>query len=165
MTPQEIIEQQSAAIIELTRLAYTDALTGAFNRLAFEKWAEDVTEPHFVTLIDLDNFKALNDSKGHEAGDKMLCTVTQFLKSLPNVAEVFRLGGDEFVIVHSGYAMDIIKAIKGFRRGDVTLSVGMGWLNTGSDISTVLRRADANMYEDKKAKGQRSDDRRARPNR
>ncbi len=80
-------------------LAFTDALTGASNRRQFEA---DVTDADgaFLLLLDLDHFKRVNDTHGHEVGDRLLrAFVTLVRESVRPKDEVYRLGGEEFVVL------------------------------------------------------------------
>lgn len=88
-------------------LAYKDGLTGLINRAAFIRLLEEAVERHNVLgesaallLIDLDRFKAVNDTLGHGAGDRLLTQVAERLTSVVRSSDaVFRLGGDEFAVV------------------------------------------------------------------
>ncbi|UTA51782.1 GGDEF domain-containing protein [Deinococcus radiodurans] len=89
----------------LARLAYTDLLTGLPNRLRLQEELERRTaadEAFAVLIIDLDSFKVVNDTLGHNAGDTLLCAVTEVLRASPDTQAAFRLNGDEFVVLLSG---------------------------------------------------------------
>lgn len=88
----------------LRKLATEDALTGAHNRLglrdALNAWPD--RQSGVVTVFDIDHFKRVNDSFGHEAGDILLKTFAQSLRAMaPEGAIIARLGGDEFCVVES----------------------------------------------------------------
>lgn len=97
---------------EVVRLAFNDGLTGLPNRrLLMDRASLALAEARrrhqlgAVLFIDLDNFKTINDAKGHATGDAMLCQVTERLKLLMRDGDtVARLGGDEFVILLTGLA-------------------------------------------------------------
>jgi diguanylate cyclase (GGDEF)-like protein/PAS domain S-box-containing protein len=104
------ISKAKAAEAEIHRLAYFDALTGLANRRYLYSYLDQSCKEAIkdgrhlsVVFIDLDNFKPLNDSKGHEAGDVLLKSVSNRLLSLieqPDIAS--RFGGDEFILVLHG---------------------------------------------------------------
>src|SRR5690606_27678886 len=88
--------------------ALTDELTGIANRRAFiqhleQEWSLFVRHPQLtasVIIVDIDHFKSVNDSHGHEVGDKVLCHVTELINRCIRKSDVFgRLGGEEFAIL------------------------------------------------------------------
>lgn len=151
-------------------MARTDALTGLLNRRAFMQEADFVFKntqrqrtPITVAFIDLDNFKAINDSKGHEEGDKVLsCVADLLVKSARSSDIAVRLGGDEFAVVLP--QMNAENAAPYFKQLHQKLSKAMrdqGW-TVGFSIGVAifpqgaastqyaLTRADALMYRIKK---------------
>ena len=102
----------------IRQLAYYDPLTGLANRLLFNDQVTQATlaskrTGHYgaLLLLDLDNFKSLNDTYGHGAGDLLLIEVARRLKScVREVDAVGRLGGDEFVVLIKDLAQDEVKA-------------------------------------------------------
>ncbi len=88
---------------ELRKLANTDTLTGLPNRSYFQANQEKLVKnkiQHAILVFDLDNFKKVNDSLGHEAGDLLLCKVAQRIRTLGRSQDsVYRLGGDEFSLI------------------------------------------------------------------
>ncbi|USB34373.1 GGDEF domain-containing protein [Paenibacillus sp. YPG26] len=88
---------------EFQRLAFTDALTNIPNRLYFHKQLKQLTEDRTSTValmfMDLNKFKLINDTYGHEIGDRLLQHSATLLTSAAGPDRVFRLGGDEFVVV------------------------------------------------------------------
>jgi diguanylate cyclase (GGDEF)-like protein len=98
---------------ELVFLATHDALTGLPNRtLILDRIEQTLTrarakqEPVAVLFVDLDNFKAINDSLGHNAGDELLCAVAERLEGVTRETDALgRLGGDEFVVVADGISL------------------------------------------------------------
>ncbi|HEB83310.1 MAG TPA: bifunctional diguanylate cyclase/phosphodiesterase [Gammaproteobacteria bacterium] len=91
---------------ELWELAHHDPLTGILNRRAFNDYWENVLkrgEPVSLMIIDINHFKALNDSYGHRTGDSVLKGVVDCLTGVVcNAEQLFRLGGDEFACVLTG---------------------------------------------------------------
>ena len=92
--------------LEMTRLANQDSLTGLANRYQFLNSLNNImsnpieTGSCFLMMMDLDNFKNINDSLGHNAGDQLLCHLaTQLQSVIPKGALLARLGGDEFALV------------------------------------------------------------------
>lgn len=96
------------AYLTLLKLSITDPLTGAVNRRGFFAEAASRfnnllhTDSVFVGMVDLDSFKILNDSFGHQFGDEVLCTVVRRLQSVLGEDIVGRLGGDEFAFLITG---------------------------------------------------------------
>ncbi|GIU26715.1 diguanylate cyclase [Shewanella schlegeliana] len=81
----------------LIKLAHCDSLTKTNNRLAFSEGFID-HEGEFLLLLDLDNFKSINDTYGHDIGDLALVSVAKCFKTLIDESRVFRIGGEEFCI-------------------------------------------------------------------
>jgi diguanylate cyclase (GGDEF)-like protein len=152
------------------RRATHDALTGLLNRRGFFDAAESerlrAMRYHHclaIVLVDLDEFKALNDSVGHHAGDAALCAVASGLRASQRASDVVgRLGGDEFgVLLPEVSERDLPKlAAKLATELDfalrvhppVSASIGVAWFAEASLSSEeMLRRADALMYAVKRA--------------
>ena len=154
-------------------LARTDTLTGTANTRAFLESAKAEVERsrrygHSVSLayLDLDNFKAVNDSLGHAAGDEMLRNVAGVIRgSVRSTDLVARLGGDEFAILFPEADEGAVRAAVGklqlrfdteARKHDwpIGLSVGVETAPPGSAIKldAMIVRADARMYEAKQRK-------------
>lgn len=140
-----------AARTELANLAFTDLLTKIPNRLGFERAFRAAIEraaPFGLVYIDLDGFKKINDTQGHEAGDRHLQKTARALRSLVQVAG--RLGGDEFVgLVDLG--TDVCAVSNGLHKAGISCSVGVGWYpNDGGDVESLLRVADHAMFNEKR---------------
>jgi diguanylate cyclase (GGDEF)-like protein/PAS domain S-box-containing protein len=169
------ITKRKAAEQNLVYLAYHDALTGLANRKAFvEKLEEEVTYAKryrtalVVMLLDLDGFKAVNDTHGHDAGDRLLVTVGQRLSdTLRETDFIARLGGDEFTIVLANpenndpgrvalrLQQELAKPykIKAALIDKVGASIGIARFPIdGEDTTRLIRSADTAMYQAKKAK-------------
>lgn len=88
----------------LTQVVRTDALTGIANRLAFSAKLRRTRESErAVALVDIDHFKSLNDTLGHEAGDRLLLALSERLKTATaDAAMLARVGGDEFALIYAG---------------------------------------------------------------
>ncbi|WDE13322.1 EAL domain-containing protein [Thalassomonas haliotis] len=97
------ISQRKETEAELRKLANTDTLTGLPNRSFFQANQLQLVKnktPHALLVFDLDNFKKINDSMGHQVGDVLLCKVAERMVSASRKQDtVYRLGGDEFSII------------------------------------------------------------------
>jgi diguanylate cyclase (GGDEF)-like protein len=155
---------------ELRRQAGTDPLTGLVNRAAFWQHlalatrAVDPAAPPAVLFIDLDDFKAVNDSLGHAAGDQLLAAVADRIRACVRGDDVVaRLGGDEFAVLLAAGGPDRAPQVAGrlvedLRLGvrlpgttvTVTASVGGAPALAGDTPESLLHRADTEMYSAKR---------------
>jgi diguanylate cyclase (GGDEF)-like protein len=87
-------------------LAYHDELTGIPARRAFNQAIAELQEPYTIAVVDVDNFKKLNDTFGHETGDQVLRMVAAKLSRVGGGGRSYRCGGEEFGIVFSGRSVD-----------------------------------------------------------
>jgi diguanylate cyclase (GGDEF)-like protein/PAS domain S-box-containing protein len=165
------VTELRAAESELRNFATFDALTGLPNRRAIVERLNDAFDRHqghpeqiSVLFLDLDGFKSINDTLGHEAGDDLLVAVGHRLQAALRSSDlVGRHGGDEFVIVLEDLDTDIITALA--HRIEATLaepfllqagvarvggSVGTATGNTTTNANTILAAADTAMYETKR---------------
>ncbi len=160
---------------QLAHLAFRDYLTGLPNRTSLFKNAEqqfkDSPEGRIALMfIDMDNFKYINDTIGHLAGDELILLVGKRLTALIDDSKtVYRIGGDEFIVVINHYediaevenfAKKIVESFgKPFelsnRTINITVSIGIAlYPQDGKSIDTLLKCADMAMYEAKtKARG------------
>jgi diguanylate cyclase len=92
----------------LIKLAFTDALTSTNNRLAFSKTFDNYLDDYLL-MIDIDNFKSINDQYGHDVGDRALTLISDSFKSEADCSRTFRVGGEEFCVWLS--ASDIERAL------------------------------------------------------
>ncbi len=156
---------------QLAHQAFHDPLTGLPNRvLFFDRLsqalarADRVHAPVAVILLDLDDFKLVNDSLGHRAGDELLRAVApRLVQAVREGDTVARLGGDEFAFVIEALGEErdalpaaerIVSALAApFTVGDnsqqITASLGIAFVHRGDDPETVLRNADTAMYSAK----------------
>ncbi|KJV06793.1 hypothetical protein VZ94_09045 [Methylocucumis oryzae] len=172
-TVQDVSEQHDKEQT-LTRLAFHDALTGLPNRLLFyERLEHDLLHAkrnqHLlaVLFLDLDGFKQINDSLGHETGDQVLKMVAERLRSCCREDDtVARLGGDEFTMilasVQAMHNIDLVANVilkelgKGYvlNNQNLVISVSIGialYPNDHIDASVLIKLADAAMYKAKMA--------------
>ena len=168
-----LLERVSATQAELAHRAQHDPLTGLPNRALFgERLLAAMTRHHdhgrpfALLLIDLDDFKSINDSFGHAAGDRLLFAVGERLRSCVRVGDtVARLGGDEFAVVLDGTAdlqgsvgERVLDALRHpFEVGGQMLALGasVGVVEPGRDdvgvtAELLLQRADGAMYAGKR---------------
>jgi diguanylate cyclase (GGDEF)-like protein len=169
-------QAEQVHVSELTRQAFHDALTGLPNRSHLLDRAGQAVDVAHATggraallLIDLDGFKAVNDTAGHHAGDALLCAVAQrLLSSVRDNDLVARLGGDEFAVLLTSdpdeqRARAIAERIHDRLRepfliegGEISIDGSIGvalYPDHAGDVQTLIRGADALMYEAKRAGG------------
>lgn len=104
------------AIIRLNRLSFLDSLTNVYNRQAFNEYlpqfyqkAIDEEQNLIFAMVDLDNFKSLNDQYGHQEGDQCLITFADLLKrTIGNLGYIYRYGGDEFSLLFVGLEREVV---------------------------------------------------------
>ena len=154
---------------ELQLKATSDPLTGLANRAALLEHLDGALSRehhHVVALLDLDGFKRVNDTLGHEVGDSLLCAVGRRLSAMAEPGElVARLGGDEFAVVSrtspQALGTRVLAALEGAAVLDgstlrVQASVGLARSDRdGRGVSELLRCADVAMYVAKTAGGRR----------
>lgn len=161
---------------DLDGQANRDPLTGALNRRAFPVIAENAiaqsrryNKPLSVLMMDLDNFKQINDRLGHHGGDMMLCRFVEIVDEVLRDEDIFcRFGGEEFVALlpNASDKMALVAAER-LRNAvsrelskldttddtqpytDVTVSIGIAQLGQDEDIESLLSRADTALYQAK----------------
>ena len=149
----------------LKKIAITDKLTGLNNRFGFEQDIDVLLEkgsPFYLMLLDLDNFKYVNDTLGHEAGDEVLQKVAAYWNGISSYEyhNLSRLGGDEFALIVKTDKPSVIETIKkevlGVSKLDDPLlkniSVSVGIVNypkDAKDRKELLSYADSAMYRAK----------------
>lgn len=172
------INEMRQAEVALQHLATHDTLTDLPNRFLMAdrlnqllSRAKRYGSAFAVLFMDIDGFKEVNDSHGHEFGDVVLRAVAQRLtQSVRQSDTVARIGGDEFVVIletaQGAQAADTVAqhvqhALRrpislGKHRVRVTVSIGISWYpQHGEDVDTLLRAADSAMYRAKKEGGDR----------
>ena len=149
------------------KLAVTDDLTGIYNRNAYNLYVEEnkantKKESRWIILFDVDDFKIINDTKGHLAGDVVLKEVAKLL--LENFSSsqyrVFRIGGDEFLVLAEAVSEDeIIESLIMLKNSlelnnEISLSKGYSLIKDSPE--KAFRYADEMLYADKLSKKRRN---------
>ena len=143
-----------------------DPLTGLNNRMSFEEALLKIDRDNFAfLLIDIDNFKNVNDTYGHKMGDKVLCALADAMLTTFRAQDaVCRIGGDEFAVIVSG-ADESLKHIIIDKYNEIghklkttddtpeniTISMGVAFGEKGEDYDTVFNNADKALYDVKNA--------------
>lgn len=164
VTERHLLEQ------ELRQQAYTDPLTGVYNRRHFFELGERQMRQAMrqesgvaVAMLDIDHFKAINDTYGHEAGDRVLIAVARACVEMLRPNDIFaRLGGEEFAILFPDTSLeDAYSAANRIRESlslltvslidgsplSVTVSIGVATLDAHDNhLEDVLRSADGRLY-------------------
>ncbi|GAA0107031.1 EAL domain-containing protein [Clostridium tertium] len=163
------ITREKEAHLKLEYISYYDELTGLNNRKQFKNIIEKELEKHIVSesrgaliIIDIDNFKFINDSYGHKCGDILLEKFSEDLKKIFNDDQLLcRFGGDEFLIFISSISylneinttvrkiMDILKNPYDINGHKIYSSTSIGvsvFPDDGEDFEVLLKNADAAMY-------------------
>jgi diguanylate cyclase (GGDEF)-like protein len=165
-----MLQLRRVLIPDLLRLAQIDSLSGIYNRRAFTeaaqvqlRRAEQTERPMAIALIDVDFFKQINDTHGHDAGDQVIRQVSELLRlAVRSTDLVGRLGGDEFAILvqlQGDAATQMLERTRELIHGtpittedgqsmNVNLSVGVASTagQAGYDLSALMGAADAALY-------------------
>ena len=155
-------------------MAITDALTGLYNRRYMESHVGTLVEqattrakPLTVLVLDIDHFKSINDTYGHDAGDDVLREFAiRIRKSIRGIDLACRYGGEEFVVVMPETDLAVATMVaerlrrriasepflieKGTRSIDVTISIGIAALGRDDNPASVIKRADQALYRAKR---------------
>ncbi|MBI5751336.1 MAG: GGDEF domain-containing protein [Hydrogenophilales bacterium] len=167
------LDHMSAELIETRQSLHEDSLTGAQNRRGMDTIllrevarAKRNQNRLVVAMMDVDHFKQVNDTYGHDVGDKLLVHLSMIAKSVMRESDaLIRYGGEEFLLIlpetdlqGASYVMDrlrqvIAKAplIYDNKRIEVTLSAGLARLGEGENGHSLVLRADHALYEAKRA--------------
>ncbi|MBR3000723.1 MAG: EAL domain-containing protein [Oscillospiraceae bacterium] len=160
-TYNRILEENREAKEKLSREASQDALTGLFNRGAYDLWMESTDTEHIaLILIDVDHFKEVNDTYGHDVGDKVLKRVAEVLRgNFRSVDILCRIGGDEFAVVMTRVNSSLRQLVRNKidRMNDillhpkddlpaVSLSVGVAFSDRENPQGDIFKDADTALY-------------------
>jgi len=171
---EQLVQARTQALeqanTELERLATTDPLTGLFNRRTFlergaqcQLNAQRYEAPYSVIIVDIDDFKSINDRFGHDKGDQVLKTVVQRLRvGLREADTLARWGGEEFIVLSTQSTCEGASQLAERMRqtlvespiesiGQVTASFGVAGYVAGDTLDTLVKRADAGLYAAKHA--------------
>ena len=151
---------------------HIDGLTKVHNRRAFDRYIEDEFQRSHITgqafglmLFDIDDFKRINDTHGHQIGDRLLSAVSQEAKNCLRTDDfVARYDGDEFAIVLRGNSLsDASNVLERFRKSvsrgfrykkdegadqviETTISGGIAWFRESDTAESLIERADQTLY-------------------
>ncbi len=165
-----IAENNKIKIEILYEQANTDHLTGLLNRRSAEIIFDDIMQndektPYCIAMLDIDDFKKVNDTLGHAVGDEVLVFLANLLKSnLRRSDLIFRWGGEEFLIVLKNTELTFAQMILDKLRKKikqsvietsstsiyVTVTIGVTMLSDGDTVNGSIEQADRNMYLGKK---------------
>lgn len=158
------IQKVDALNRALSEMATTDPLTGVANRRAFDHSlqlelaiVERRGTPLSLLMLDVDHFKRINDTFGHEGGDKVLVAIAQMLNGCARVIDVVaRVGGEEFAVIlpntdaegaqEVAERMRIAVARSNWLGQPTTISIGVATLQEKEDAASLYARADAALY-------------------
>jgi diguanylate cyclase (GGDEF)-like protein/PAS domain S-box-containing protein len=168
ITERKRLEAERERLIAVANdLARTDSLTGLPNRRVWnDRIVDEVhhakrsNDPLTIALIDLDDFKVLNDTQGHPAGDKLLQTVAAaWQKQLRDIDLLVRGGGDEFWLLFPacppGLEHAVLQRMRTAMPPGQTFSAGTATWDRTEGVTELLERADRALYEDKLGRGVR----------
>lgn len=155
-------------ILKLKKLAFEDSLTGLQNRRSFDLFLQKLPvnfpEGNSIVFLDIDFFKKINDTYGHDVGDLVLKHISAVLKiHIREQDHLARIGGEELAIVMPKTSIDdagvLVKRIRdciaeSFSENETTLpkvtaSFGLSHLGKGDTVKDALKRADEALYEAK----------------
>jgi diguanylate cyclase (GGDEF)-like protein len=161
----QMYEENHRRTMLLKHEAETDPLTGLFNRGSYERLIEETGDDIALVLIDVDLFKNVNDTYGHEKGDVYLCKACDLICQVFSHSPVYRLGGDEFCVLlqqhdlrdYEALASTFDERVKATNEAaqnewetiDIARGVAVYDPSVDNDIESVMRRADLAMYDDK----------------
>ena len=150
---------------KLHQMSLTDALTGIRNRMALRQDCNSY-QGHEVTvvMVDLDHFKTINDTRGHEEGDRILREVGKLLSDTFGAEHCYRYGGDEFLVIAPELPkeefrkkLEILRqsepAIDETTKAGLSIGYTFAELNDPDALRTLIANADEKMYERKRARG------------
>ena len=162
-TYNKMFDAHQAQKRKLTHAATHDALTGVFNRAGYDKIISSIFSDNYaVLMIDIDNFKSINDTYGHTKGDRVLnAVVNEIRKNFRVDDNVCRIGGDEFVIFmyhitsraetkmmirnKINLINESLRTLEGY--ATVSISAGAAFARDDEDPENVVKNADTALYD------------------
>ena len=152
---QQLARESDHLLAELDRVASTDMLTGLANRRAWTEWlaaAVERDQPFAIAILDLDHFKAYNDSHGHAGGDALLAEAAAvWTVALRERGRVARIGGEEFaVLVEARSAVSVIERLREATPFGQTVSAGIAVWDGFEPADATMCRADDALYTAKR---------------
>ncbi|WP_250278710.1 EAL domain-containing protein [[Clostridium] colinum] len=146
---------------KLTFMSFHDEATGLNNKNKYLNYIENIKYTNLkfigVAFIDINGLKIINDTQGHEFGDKAIKEVSEALKRYFRKEDIYRVGGDEFVIISENISKDtFFQKINSINRHfldlmEYSISIGYLWEDKNIEINTLTNLADEYMYQAKKA--------------
>lgn len=142
----------------LEKLSYRDMLTGLYNRNRYierlEAYKQVQDQQIGAIYIDLNGLKKVNDEQGHRAGDELIVRATGTIAGI-FAEDAYRVGGDEFVVIlldvsREDFARKTEQLRRQMQENGVDASIGGVWQASTENLENLLRRADENMYREKK---------------
>ena len=160
-------QEYSKRLAQAQTKATFDALTGVRNNHAYrdieERLNSEIAQnrhPEFaLTILDVNDLKRVNDSQGHQAGDRYLCAACKIICDIFQHSAVYRFGGDEFVVISQGGDLARIDQLietmrqhneKAIVSDGISIACGMAKYEEDARVTSVFERADIRMYENKK---------------
>ena len=171
----EDVTEQKKAEEELRFLGLHDSLTGLPNRLLFYdrlgiaiENAKRNGNKLAVMMIDIDNFKLVNDTRGHDQGDELIKSISVNMQKILRKADtIARIGGDEFILLVTNMksendaviiaekvnqTIDTVISLENYKGIKISASIGIViYPENGNDINTLIKNADEVMYDVKKS--------------
>lgn len=128
-------------------LVYYDTLTKIHSRQYYDRIIKTKYIPYdcIIIVIDVDNLKVVNDTKGHNEGSKLIKRVAENIKSIEPL-DCARYGGDEFIVILNNEDYDKLEQLKNIEK----VSMGYYEKEQYEDMSSAIKKADEDMYKHKK---------------
>ena len=158
-------ENEEVFLKKFSRDYYTDRQTGAYNRQYYEDQRETLTNIDGVIMMDVNDFKAINDTYGHTVGDMALTEIAKtVLSTIRSTDRFIRFGGDEFLLIfpriphevfvrQMKHIQDKVSRILIPEYPEIHLSISIGGVYRAPTLMDAVRQADQAMYRDKAQKG------------
>ena len=148
------------------KLLYTDSLTGVYNRRYYDDYIQNAEDIQAAVMIDVDNFKHINDNYGHDAGDIVLHSIAQTILSCVRKTDVvIRYGGDEFAVIFYQIPEEVfetklermrylVEALSVNEYPKIHMSISVGGAYGTKRAKELFKIADRMMYQSKRTKNQ-----------